>query len=622
MPGLSRNMPGFMNIRTKLAIRYLTMGAKQDTIKLPSFNLPLNYKPPTTQGQWAYGMFLNCLDYNQIEGGYVSRATTMREILMMRVMDTISDKPEWTRKVFDEEIVARWREELLASGQDVTPKMLDWIIKELQWKADSVKSTGIFDVFDTGVVKSDTAVSDEQKLALQQSVAVLENTSERDYHPGSDEKVVDLVHPSLFPIVYGRTRILPDRLIGTDDCLESIGQGDTLPVPPEEETVAMATNNLTSNYGWTQLQSLKPYSRKFQWMPCNVEFTEDGCRIASYINNLHPVKHRALYGAIEKILAQTLPLWDKTLTGSWNRGDHRIKYTEVEYLEHPDPEPTLAEGEEENDEHLERQEAWHDSRPIKQPEPGEFKPPVLGHPREEIVLREKFRDEGLQVIVKLANIELTPEKPEYEGGSWHIEGQLNERICATAIYYYDSKNITQSTLAFRQRIDSEELGDVSYEQEQHEFVDVIFGVGGDTRNDDNITQELGSVVCRESRLLTFPNSLQHRVSPFSLADRTKPGHRKILAFFLIDPHRRIISSANVPPQQAEWAKERQATIARVLDRKLPVELREMVKENMSDVCMTFEEAGQYRLELMAERSARSERQNQQFENGNISLCEH
>ena len=31
---------------------------------------------------------------------------------------------------------------------------------------------------------------------------------------------------------------------------------------------------------------------------------------------------------------------------------------------------------------------------------------------------------GLQVIVKLANIELTPEKPMYEGGTWHIEGQL------------------------------------------------------------------------------------------------------------------------------------------------------------------------------------------------------
>ena len=41
-----------------------------------------------------------------------------------------------------------------------------------------------------------------------------------------------------------------------------------------------------------------------------------------------------------------------------------------------------------------------------------------------IPLRDKFRDSGLQVIVKLANIELTPEKPRYEGGSWHVEGQL------------------------------------------------------------------------------------------------------------------------------------------------------------------------------------------------------
>ena len=29
----------------------------------------------------------------------------------------------------------------------------------------------------------------------------------------------------------------------------------------------------------------------------------------------------------------------------------------------------------------------------------------------------------LQVIVKLANIELTPEKPRYGGGTWHVEGK-------------------------------------------------------------------------------------------------------------------------------------------------------------------------------------------------------
>lgn len=129
-------------------------------------------------------------------------------------------------------------------------------------------------------------------------------------------------------------------------------------------------------------------------------------------------------------------------------------------------------------------------------------------------------------------------------------------------------------------------------------------------------------MCNEGRLLTFPNSLQHWVAPFSLADRTKPGHRKILAFFLIDPHRRVISSANVPPQQEEWAKDYQETLAKVLDRKLPIELREIVTENVPDVYMTLDEAKQYRLELMEERSARSERQNEQFENGSISLCEH
>lgn len=32
-----------------------------------------------------------------------------------------------------------------------------------------------------------------------------------------------------------------------------------------------------------------------------------------------------------------------------------------------------------------------------------------------------FREKGMQVIVKLANIHLTPEKPTYNGGSWHVE---------------------------------------------------------------------------------------------------------------------------------------------------------------------------------------------------------
>ncbi|PNP56335.1 hypothetical protein FNYG_15370 [Fusarium nygamai] len=53
----------------------------------------------------------------------------------------------------------------------------------------------------------------------------------------------------------------------------------------------------------------------------------------------------------------------------------------------------------------------------------------------------------------MANIHLAPEKPKYDGGSWHVEGQLNEHICATALFYYDSDNITEPRLSFRARAD-------------------------------------------------------------------------------------------------------------------------------------------------------------------------
>jgi hypothetical protein len=35
-------------------------------------------------------------------------------------------------------------------------------------------------------------------------------------------------------------------------------------------------------------------------------------------------------------------------------------------------------------------------------------------------LSERFRETGLQVIVKLVSIELTPDKPVYPAGGWHV----------------------------------------------------------------------------------------------------------------------------------------------------------------------------------------------------------
>lgn len=137
-----------------------------------------------------------------------------------------------------------------------------------------------------------------------------------------------------------------------------------------------------------------------------------------------------------------------------------------------------------------------------------------------------------------------------------------------------------------------------------------------------MTQDLGGVVCREDRLLTFPNVLQHRVSPFSLADPSKPGHRKILALFLTDPKMRIISSANVPPQQEEWSRGQWDVIDGLLGERLPVELQEMVRKDLPKSVMSLEEAKEYRLELMEERRWKAQEQNVGFIGGEFSLCEH
>ena len=116
---------------------------------------------------------------------------------------------------------------------------------------------------------------------------------------------------------------------------------------------------------------------------------------------------------------------------------------------------------------------------------------------------------------------------------------------ATSIHYHTCDNITTSTLSFRQQSNNV-LG--LDRGELLEWFPYIYGYDGF----GSATQEGGSVDTREGRLLTFPNILQHRVGLFKLADPTKPGHRKIIVLFLVDPNIRIISTAHVPCQRRDW----------------------------------------------------------------------
>lgn len=263
-----------------------------------------------------------------------------------------------------------------------------------------------------------------------------------------------------------------------------------------------------------------------------------------------------------------------------------------------------------------------------------FRPGNRGHsPIPLRGLREKFEARGLQIIVKMASIELTPENPEFPAGSWHTEGLLNERICATALYFLDSENITESSLSFRMHTSARQ--DVFQEtrgSSQDEFHWLECNYGTSFTHGGTCAQNYGSVKTPQGRFLAFPNTFQNRVSSFRLADPTRPGHQRYIALWLVNPYCRIISTANVPPQQQDWwtgsafgeTKDARASTASHLPphivqilrekgialpdngsrAKLPPELLAMVDEEFDLSTISLEQAKEQRLKLMEDRTAR------------------
>jgi hypothetical protein len=75
-------------------------------------------------------------------------------------------------------------------------------------------------------------------------------------------------------------------------------------------------------------------------------------------------------------------------------------------------------------------------------------------------------------------------------------------------------------------------------------------------------------------LVTFPNTVYHRLTEVELKDRSRAGHVKFLVVSLVDPNARIFSTANVPPQQHAWWADLVAKYPH-MDR-LPTELQSMV----------------------------------------------
>jgi hypothetical protein len=287
----------------------------------------------------------------------------------------------------------------------------------------------------------------ECKAALTE----LARASPVDWHPGSGERVLDIVHPSLNCYVRGETR-----------------------------------------HADGSVQSACDESERYQWLPAEFQIgrppppatmdeyidgilgeKEPGCKvtIASRVNNLDTIRFPKMVPLLERTFERFLPALERVL-----------------------------------------------------------RRPLSG---------------DLQVIVKIGSIILDPTKPDYAGGSWHIEGMPYEHIAATCIHYVDVRGATPSFLEFRKPVIVGEEN-LDYPQSDGGYTTHHYGITPGDHHEGTMNRYLGLIRCDEGASVVFPNTLQHRVRDFKLLPDSKSSHRMILAFFVIDPDHRIVSTLGVP----------------------------------------------------------------------------
>ncbi|KAF8214272.1 hypothetical protein K438DRAFT_1956357 [Mycena galopus ATCC 62051] len=443
------------------------------------------------------------------------------------------------------------------------------------------------------LISIDRLISDDVTAAerLKNAVSVLENVpdSDRDWHPDSNEQVLDLVRPSLYCIIYDRTHAYdPDKPHVPANFLPVV-----VPTFGDDGSEADLGDD-DSGTDWS-------ISSAFCWLPSDFSVGLDGSvqLVSPYINNLHPEKHQALYRVIKEILAYFIPMLDRVLGDNDNEN------------------PLAYDGQ-----RLEAEECiWGEERPEGGPTYDEYlEELVLGEgeePPDEDEFYDSIRDEWRQSKKILPETEgqfnassslriFTPDCPEYGGGSWHVEGMANEHIVASGIYYYDEENITESRLSFRVPTRQPKF---HVDREDHNCVYTLYGFPAN----GYCVQELGEMY-------------QHRVSPFKLSDSSKPGHRKILAIFLVDPTiKGIPSTTVVPPQQAEWASDALQESHKCggsRASRLPQEVVDLVKEQLPTTFMTLEEAKEYRLALMKERTVFVKEYSDTACGVQMNMCEH
>ncbi|PFH49666.1 hypothetical protein AMATHDRAFT_76049 [Amanita thiersii Skay4041] len=508
--------------------------------------------------------FVNAIDYLTGVGGLTEQAMTQLSAYIRRqhqwwdhIHDSIQ-RDTWTNAANKPWIVKASAREY---SIHLSHKQIEYVLNELSGYAalrDQVNKCQV-SCFER-IWESTSLLDDLTTVHFLEEVDILFESKKNSATNTGGRCEIFLVDPYLYPFIYDRT-------------FTFIG-GDELGIRTLSGPVFFAT------------------STKFSLLPTDVHISEnyEGATFLSYINDLHPARHKVMYSLLSKLLCKLVPLFERTLTDLHRNNPLKLRipgsYCYTEWDE-PDP-PEHSDDEEGWVNHQEEIKKWELSRPIKLPDV-----PETGYPGgvEDRNHRVYLRGRTIQIVTEILDIRLEPGSQAIPESDWRVQGTRNECIAAIGVHCLFLDNIEPYSIMFRMPVafpESSCPGDAS-------GIERTWGL----RSGDPTHQYLGFVPMQSGMTVVFPNIYQHCRSQITLADPTSQGRVVLIFFSLVDPEvRGLLSTSIVPPQQKDWIQD---AVTRSLFPRLPAELIDKIMRETEGL-MDFPTAMGYRSRMIAERA--------------------
>ncbi|KAJ1893481.1 hypothetical protein LPJ66_005728 [Kickxella alabastrina] len=509
--------------------------------------------------------------------GSIRKLDTKCERRLRKMGGIIRSKPDWITNIFDPNTHSNWVTE--------------------------ARSQGLTDI-ETGYVLEELAYYATLHIPDSSSNCVVRN----------------IVDPLMYPLSYKSSSFVGTRIESPEAALkmQSFGRfpGD-IDEWDREMKSAFPWSPISKRYPFSVAPNTRTALQEFCWLPSEFLISADGqVEIKSYTNNLNPVKYASLYPVIAEVFSKCVPLLENVVTDVVYPRKSRVMPNCSNWLVTDEPEPRDYCA----PDYDERFDAWQARHRFIEPQPEPFEVPE--RPQTPFSLRGR----QLQAVVRMTNIDLTPETPMYNDDRWCLEAISKERIVAIGVCCYDVDNITDMHLEFRELVDD----DIEHEQCDERGLDLAYGIFDNVRNGRNgrrahagdnvsdneedeemhfntdsidISQEIGQVKLQNGRCIVFPNTYQRRFSKLQLVNRNIPGHCKMLIFYFVIPTDPIVLTEIVPPQQQDWWVKDVFQVEPLV--KMPTLVLDNIIEHV-DCPMSLSAAKEIRAKLEKERRENSD----------------